>query len=127
MPVWRWKDYLDDRGRNVIADWIKDLPEAAQTKLESRLLILRGLERNHWNPQYVKPLVGYSGVLEIRFRSNRIQYRPLFCFGPGRRELTLLVGAIEKGDEFEPKGAPTTAQSRRGEIQANPNRVTDHE
>jgi hypothetical protein len=49
-------------------------------------------------------------------RVANTQYRPLFCHGPGPGDLTLLVGALEKGDRFEPQSAPETALRRKADI-----------
>jgi len=44
--------------------------------------------------------------------ANGVQYRPLGCYGPERREFTLLIGAVEKGGKL-PRAALEAAVQRR--------------
>jgi hypothetical protein len=45
-----------------------------------------------------------------------MQYRPLGCHGPGDREITLLIGAIERGGRFEPQSACAIGFARKAQI-----------
>jgi hypothetical protein len=65
-----------------------------------------------WIKKYAEKLKGYEDIYEIKITYQNIQYRPLGCFGPGAGEFTLLIPAIERGSDFEPRQAPKTAQTR---------------
>ena len=75
-------------------------------------------------PDYAKPLRGEcDGLFEIRALVNRNQLRLLGFYNQGRwREATLVMGAVEKDDEFEPPSTCEVAQRRRRQIEADPDR-----
>jgi hypothetical protein len=123
MPEWTIRDYLTARGTNEIRAWIASLPDSAQAKIDYILLLLRG-SRN-WPPQYVSALVRWDDIYEIRAGSRGVQYRPLGCYGPDRREFTLLIGAIEKGGKL-PRPALEAAVQRRRIIMADKERTCEH-
>ena len=117
-------DFVNARGENEIRDWICSLPPRAQAKVDQRLLVLRAYQI--WPLQYVSALKGYADIYEFRIVAFGVQYRPLGCYGPGEREYTLLVGAIEKGGKL-PTGTCEIAVARRKIILQDRNRVRDHE
>jgi hypothetical protein len=123
MPEWRFRDYLTTNGTNEINSWIESLPKAAQAKIDYILLVLRG-SRN-WPPQYVSALVDWDDIYEIRVVANGVQYRPLGCYGPERREFTLLIGAVEKGGKL-PRAALEAAVQRRKIILSDRGRTDEH-
>ncbi len=120
-------DYLDDRGRNPIADWLKDrkqVPMKAKARIDRILLQLAG------TPLWVRPLASnldeYEGIVEIRIRWMNTQYRLLGFRGPEARQFTLLFPAIEKDDKFVPIQAPEIAQRRMLAVLADKGRVCEH-
>lgn len=124
--LWTWMDYLDRRRRNLVRAWmLEELSEAARFKLELRMKTLAGIERTEW-PRWATPLVGFKGILELKFKHADVPYRPLFCYGPNQRQLTLLFGAKEIGDAFFPGDAPHRAISRKSEIEKNSEQVKQH-
>jgi len=108
-------------------EWINSLPAQAQAKIDQRILLLRAWQDKTWPPQYLSTLKGYEGICEFRIVSSRVQYRPLGCYGPERREYTILIGAVEKGGKLKPPGACETAVDRRAIILQDRSRVRDHE
>ena len=121
---WTIRDYLDARGINVVCEWTNSLPFAAQAKIDSILVILQA--RKVWPPQYVSALTGYPQIHEIRIVSGGVQYRPLGCFGPGRREFTILLGSIEKGGKL-PKSDCAVAVERRKAILNGKGQTCEHD
>jgi hypothetical protein len=121
---WRFRDYLDGRETNVILEWSAGLPATAQAKLDTILLLLRVAQS--FPPQYVSALRGYEGILELRIGSCGVQYRPLGCYGPNRKEFTLLIGSIEKGGKL-PKADCETAVERRKKILKDRRRTCEHD
>ena len=104
MAIWKWMDYITPSLENPISQWRAGLPRRAQAKFDQRLERLANLSRTEWPPIWAKPLQGVRGVFEVRFEVGNVQYRPLFCFGPGKALLTLLAGAIEQGGKLIPRG-----------------------
>lgn len=67
-----------------------------------------------------------DGLMELRRQSGNVQYRPIGCYGPGQREVTLLVGATERGGRFVPPSACETAQERKARL-IETGRTCDHD
>jgi hypothetical protein len=123
MPEWKFRDYLDRDGDNPIRKWIDRLPKKASSKVDAWILILEGIAV--WPPQYISALKGCKGIYELRIVQNGVQYRPLGCLGPGKREFTILLGAVEKG--HLPPSFCEVAQSRRQTILSDRRRTCEHQ
>ncbi len=108
---WTFKVFISLSKTNEIKKWLNTLPKKDKAKIDARIRHLETQKRLEEGP-YVEPLTGYKGLFEIKILSGRVQYRPIGCYGPKRREFTILKGAIEKGDKFEPKNAPDIASDR---------------
>lgn len=113
ISMWTFKCYITENGRDVIAEWYEGLPIKAQAKFDWCISSFRDLPQHLWSKEHFEPLKGFEGIFELRFTINNIVYRPLGCFAPHRHDFTLLIGAREHGDRFEPKNAPKTALERR--------------
>lgn len=124
--LWTFRDYLTAEGENVISDWLNSLPKAVKVKINARIRYFERLEE--LEPPQVRPLKGLcAGLLELRiYGPDKVQYRPLCCLGPGDRDVTILMGAIEKGGKFVPLSACSTAQQRKSEI-AERRRTCEHQ
>lgn len=96
MDPWTFYDFLEERGVNAIRAWLDTLPDKAQAKINTRILFLSA--QTVWPEQYISSLTGWPDLLELRVVHGGVQYRPLGFYGPGRRELTLVLGAKEKGE-----------------------------
>jgi hypothetical protein len=107
---WTFKVFISERGSDVFEEWLNTLPKKAQAKIERRIRYLE-IEKT-WRRPFFDSLSGYTDLYEIRVVFNNIQYRPIGCFGPKSGEFTILIGAIEKGDKFEPKNALNIANKR---------------
>jgi hypothetical protein len=120
-----FKDYVSAGGENEIRTWLDVLPKAAKVKINAlirRLQVVPFLDM----PE-VRMLRGEcDGLLELRVTAEKVQYRPLCCYGPGRGEVTILVGAIEKGSKFVPLTACAIAQTRKARL-AEGGRTLDHD
>lgn len=111
-------DFVSTRGENVIESWLlNDIPKNARAAIEAQLGFLRTV------PTFQRPAAGdmkgreCRGLIEIRVKEDRQQYRVLACYGPGRGEVTLLVGAREKDRKLEPRDACATARRRIAAIE----------
>lgn len=113
-------DFVDAGGQNVIHDWLDAAPATVKAKIQKRLGFLEATPQADWGgARYVAALTGdaWDGVFEIRIRAGNVQYRPLFCYGPGREQATLLCIAEERGGRIEPSSAARVSRERRRLIQ----------
>ncbi len=118
---WTFKAFKGSR--NEIDEQLDDLDPEPKQKIKAFIRRMENIEK--WDSSYFKPLVGYHGIYEIKIKFKRVQYRPLGCYGPGRKEFTLLIGAIEKGSKLTPKDAAQKAQERCKLIRRNVRYVDD--
>ena len=116
-------DYVEPGGQNPVAKWLSGLPDDAQGAIATRLLAMEALPR--WSEKWATKLASWEGLIELRISFNRVQYRPLGVYQPGR-VFVLLTGAIEKGDEI-PRRHLETADRRRKNLMKEPHRVRLHE
>jgi len=123
MPMWTFYDFLDARDVNLIRQWLNTLPDKARAKINTRLLFMRVILV--WPEQYVSALKGWPELVELRVVSAGNQYRPLGFYGPGRREFTLVLGAIEKGKL--PDRVLEVADGNRRVALAERARIREHE
>jgi hypothetical protein len=120
MP-WEFLNYLSMSGVDEIDEWEDTIPAKAVARLDWVLTFLRTA------PQLKRPYVGtranYSTHYEIVVTSFGREFRPLGCYGPGKQQFTLLVGAEEKGGALVPKNADSTADDHRKIIMKVPGRT----
>ena len=124
--TWILYDYVDARGRNVIADWCRGLQKKDRIRLVKRMDTLA--ESGHeLCPGMAGPLHGSPHLYKIKVNGN-VAVRLVFCKGPLNkdREYTFLLGAFEQDDEL-PTGTLETAEERRVEILIYPTRRCPHE
>jgi hypothetical protein len=126
---WAFKNFLDREGRNLIKAWLdsRDVRVKAKAKLNARIRHLSISDHSEWPRPWFQKLEGYEGVFEIKMIQQNIQYRPLGFFGPGQRQFTLVLGAIEVGNRITPPDAFRTAERRMKDVQENRNGICDHD
>ena len=127
MPTryWEFFDYVSAGGRNNIREWLDGLPLSVQFDIDARIRFLEVTKE--FSRTHVKPLRGdCKGLMELRVKSNKVQYRPLCFYGPKDRQITILLGAIEKGDRFVPKNACKTALKRKSVVNSDRSRYCKH-
>src|SRR5437016_13111800 len=113
MNEWLILDYIDERGINIIQEWLMDkreVPTKARAKIQRILLQLAGTKL--WTRPLASNLDGYPEIVEIRILWMNTQYRLLGFRGPIDREFTILFPAIEQGNQFVPLSAPSIAVNR---------------
>ena len=129
--VWTFLDFVGPDGSNYIKAWIEGLPASVRVKVKAkfttRLQNLAGISLLGSTP-YVTPLTGEcSGLVEIKFEVMNVQYRPLAFYGPAREEITILIGAEERGGKLVPSTACEIAIERRGQVLADRTCVCPHD
>ena len=127
MKEWAFKDFIDARGENVIRRWLDQQPQQARNKIQRRIAYLETITM--FPEQWVSALSGpCQGLIELRLDGpNKVRYRPIGYYGPARREITLLIGAVEKGNDFVPREACEIARARKHLVQTEEGHTRDHE
>lgn len=120
-------DFVDLRGKNNFKEWTATLQVKQLARLNERLdkLMQYG---DALFPQMLSA-TPVPGILKLKIKGN-VQLRPLLCKGPASvaSEYTLLLGAKEVGDRWQPTNAPEMADLRRNQVRVDPKtRRTKHE
>jgi len=112
VKYWKFLNYVNQGGKNVIEHWLQTLPTLARIQINTRIQYLEITK--HLGRPYTATLKGpCKGLIELRVKVKNILYRPIACHGPNDGEITILAGAIEKGGKFEPLGVCKTALERK--------------
>jgi hypothetical protein len=122
MNPWTFYDFLDSRGVNLIRSWLDSLPQKVAAKIDARILFMRTVRV--WPEQYVSALKGWPDIFELRIVSAGAQYRPLCFYGPSRGEVTIVLGAIEKGKI--PRRVLQNADDNRKTVESDRSRIEQH-
>lgn len=126
MKVRAIKDYLAADGKTEVREWLDSLLTRARAKIQARIVVLESMKV--LQRPYVGILAGdCDGLLEIRVNSGNVEYRPLACYGPGGRQVTILYGTLEKNRKFVPPDACRNALTRRQVIQTIDGRTCEHD
>ncbi len=116
IAKWKFYDLLDRNGNNLITAWVNSLPSSKEVRdrLDQRILFLKQLPiTTRLDLPQARFLHGKAkGLVEIRFKAGGVERRPLGCLGPGKGEVTLLIGAYEQNKELRPPGIINTALGR---------------
>lgn len=119
--VSRFYDYVDADGVNIIKGWLDQLDFKTKAKLTARLIALEQLDRAEWKMPMTEVLKGdKDGLIAVRAKSQRVQYRFLGYDGPHRGEFTLLAFCTEQNDRYIPLNIGRQAFERRTAVDANP-------
>ncbi len=119
--AWTFYHYVNDSTRDVITDWIADQPAGTKVRLRAKLNTLlnqlRVVDRLDRATGVGQLRRECGGLFELILFVDKIQYRPIGCYGPAKTgEFTLLAGAIEKGGKFTEPDICRRAHDRRSRI-----------
>lgn len=125
---YRLYDFLTNRGRNAILEWVKDsrLSSRDRAMLNQKLTRLSQLDYElAVSTKLLSPI--YKSIHKLIIHSD-VMLRPMLCRGTldNDAEYTLLLGAIEKGGKL-PEGSKEEADERRTIVLDDPSRRTPHE
>lgn len=114
FTAWTFRSFVSGADRGVVQEWYEKQEPTVRAEFDMTLEYLRSLPQAQW----IRPYVGIlrkecSGLVEIRFKVNKVQHRPLGCYGPLRFEFTILLFATERDRKFEPPNACATALGRK--------------
>jgi hypothetical protein len=114
---WTFRSYVAPNGDVEVDRWHQAQGPNVQGKFDRRLHDLQQMTPDEWRDPFTKQLEGdCDGLVEIRFKADRTQHRPLGFYGPGRFEFTIVFIAVERGDRFEPADACAIALRRKHEV-----------
>lgn len=129
---WRFCDFVSDRDKNEIRAWSAQQGATLKARLNALIRHLETLDRvftrqdNVGLLRKVGPCHG-EGFVELIITIGKVEYRPIGWYGPEARHVTLLVGAIEKGDGFDPRNACVTAVNRKHLVMSSRRYVVEHD
>ena len=128
---WRFLDFVNQRGENEIHQWLNQQGPTVKARINALIRNLEILDRAFDRPDSVgllrKPPCKGEQLIELIAKIDKVQFRPIGWYGPEPREVTLLVGAIEKGGRFEPRNACHMAIQRKGLVKSNRRHGRDHD
>jgi hypothetical protein len=114
FTAWTFRSFISGGDRCVVQAWYDDQEPEVKAEFDTALERLRVLPPERWDWPYVGKLrKECSGLIEIRFKVNNVQHRPLGCTGPLRLEFTILFFATERGNKIHPRSACATALRRK--------------
>ena len=112
---------MDVRGQRVIEEWRKDLEERQRGQLDSKLVQLESFGPEELKgTKFCSRLTG--GLWKLRVKTKNVEARLIFCKGPieNDREVTLLMGAMERDRKLVPEDALNQAGVRLREVSQFP-------
>jgi hypothetical protein len=119
LALWNFRAYVSPTGRRSFEQWYNQIDPAAQAEFDTMVEFLSQRSRDEWRRPAFDLLSGkFRDIGELRFKAQKIVFRPFGFFGPQRQEFTFLVGATKKGQVYDPKSAKETALTRMREIQS---------
>jgi hypothetical protein len=126
-PVWKFKTFIKESGKDAIREWMEDLPMSAIAAIDTIIRYMEITEK--WDSGLIKKLRGYDALYEIIIKDKigKIQYRIFGCHGPERKEFTLLVGTTHKMNIYNPTDCFKTAEKRYKIFQKNKENVNDYQ
>jgi len=106
------------RGINVVREWCDSVDEATWEAFVAHCEYLAPRPITDWVMPYTRVLRGgrrskknCTGLVEFRFDSGNVEYRPLGYYS-GSMEFTFLLFAEERDGDFVPPDACQTAKQR---------------
>lgn len=121
MGIWTFRTYVSPQGEEEVTTWYAAQTPNVQAAFDQRIRALWQMKPQEWREPYTKQLEGpCDGLIEIRFKADRAQQRPLGFYGPGGMVFTIVLMAREIGDRFEPRDACEIAQARKADVLRNP-------
>ena len=117
-------DFLDDKGRNLIHEWLLSLRVPTRQDFQRKLEALEQMQRPPTN--FLKKLKHgeCAGLWEVRLDRDNTEWRILGFQGPGNGQHTLAFVARERDYKFEPRSACKLAHKRRVAVLNDPKRRT---
>ena len=126
MGVWKFKDFVSPAGVNQVQKWYDRLSPTVQADVDELLETLKKKEK--WDDsEFRARLKGKAGkgLSEIKWKSERTQYRLIGMFCPGH-EYIFLIGCTHKASIYDPPNAIETAAERKKDLANGEGSLDDH-
>ena len=118
MALWKFFCYDTADGIDLWRAWYDSQDKATQANHDIALEFLESRLQHEWiGTPHFGPLVPAEGIYEIRL-PGKVKHRVLVYFGPGERELTVVLPCYHKGRNYTPRKAPKTAVKRKKDIES---------
>lgn len=127
MKLWTFLEFVTTGNRGVITEWYGGLAAEAQQDFDDLLRYLAVTPYRLWERPKYATISGFAGLGKLRFKANKIQYRPIGFFGPATGQFTLLIGAEERGNKWVPRDAPDQALRRKGIAETDSERIRTYD
>jgi hypothetical protein len=132
MPLWRFFDYINEDGEELIEDWYKEQDDAAiRVQFDATIFILAATEDwTHRRVKAFKVLTGrHAGLCELRFtvevdRKKR-RFRPLGIWRKDSRDFILLGSCEKSGRILIPSNAFELAVHYKAEFEGGRGRIRE--
>jgi hypothetical protein len=129
VPEYKLWDFLDERGKNVILQWVTEDRLTKRDRAALNQKIRRLAQMEYELAIQTKLLAGpiFKHIYKLKVHGN-VMLRPMLCRGPiyNAEEYTFLVGSVETGDKL-PVGCKEKAESNRLVVLNDPNRRCPHQ
>lgn len=114
---WRFKAYVSPNGRPDVQNYLDRMDDYGQAHFQRQVVYLAGTaHRRDWSEPHALKLSGYVDLYEIRFKHADKATRALGFFGPEPGVFTITLVATHKQNDYTPRDALRTADSRRKAI-----------
>jgi hypothetical protein len=132
MNRWKFWDYYDKDGKNLIGQWYLSQEVAVQETFDWTLYTLSATQ--DWTDKRVdefRVLTGrHLGLCEIRFdlvidRMKR-RFRPTGIWRPIQRDFILLLGCEKSGRIYKPQNAFDVALDYKRRFEQGEGRISEH-
>jgi len=118
-------DFVNERGKNVIAEWLAELPVVHRARIQRTLIDLQA--ERFPSPTDMRSLTGGVKLLEVIVDVDGCAYRIFGYQGPGAHEVTLLEGIEKKGWKKRWKERIPIAQKRKDAVERANGRKCAHD
>ena len=78
---WKFKVYVSPTDSNALQKTIDTQDDAVTQYFKARVRYLSNTGKRDWKEPAAKKLQGVTDIYEIKFKANKVQYRPLGFFG----------------------------------------------
>jgi hypothetical protein len=124
-PPWRVLFYRNATGDKAFQLEYSRQSSTVRARFLSRLRYLVQQPRYQWKPPFYRDLTREgAGLGEIRFKTDRVQQRPL-GFHSSESSFVLVIWATEKNNRLNPAGVEFEGLRRKREFIDNPGRYNE--
>ena len=113
--------FVDENGHKPVQSHYADSTDDLRVTFDVATDYLLAQHRGDWRRPAAAKLMkgkGFRDYFEIRFKSGRLQQRPIGFFHPDDHTFVLLLWATEKGGKLQPENWRATADNRRKLIES---------